>query len=558
MATGKFAVHPLTGERIAIWAANFVLMDYGTGAVMAVPAHDQRDWEFAHKYSLPVKAVILDAAGNPPDLHQQALCEKGTLFNSGEFDGLNHQDGCNAITDKLIAMGLCQRKVNYRLRDWGISRQRYWGAPVPMVTLEDGSVIPVPDDQLPVILPEDVVMDGINSPIKTDTQWAKIQINGQHGQRETDTFDTFMESSWYHARYTCPHYKQGMLDPAAANYWLPVDQYVGGIEHAIMHLMYFRFFHKLLRDAGLVNSDEPAKRLLCQGMVLADAFYYTAASGEKVWVSPVDSIVERDAKGRVIRAQDAEGHSLVYAGISKMSKSKNNGIDPQDAVEQYGADTLRLFMMFAAPPEMTLEWQESGVEGASRFLKRLWKIIREHSAKGAVQALDIRNLTEEQKSLRCDLHKTIAKVTDDIGRRQTFNTAIAAIMELMNKLGRSTQNRAPDRALLQEALLAVVRMLYPFTPHICFKLWYCLGGAGDIDSAPWPVACQQAMNETTKLIVIQVNGKVRGRITVPADASQQQVVECAVQQHLVAKYLEGMAVRNVIYIQDKLLNLVVG
>jgi leucyl-tRNA synthetase len=558
MDTGLFAVHPLTGEKIAIWVANFVLMEYGTGAVMAVPGHDARDWEFANKYALPIKAVILNADGSEPDVQAAAMTEKGVLFNSGEFNGLDHEHGFNAIADKLVSLGVGERKVNYRLRDWGVSRQRYWGAPIPMITLEDGTVIPTPEDQLPVVLPEDVVMDGITSPIKADPEWAKTTVNGMPGLRETDTFDTFMESSWYYARYTCPDYDKGMLDPAAANYWLPVDQYVGGIEHAIMHLMYFRFFHKLMRDAGLVTSDEPAKRLLCQGMVLADAFYYLGNSGERIWVSPVDATLERDEKGRIVKATDPQGRELVYAGMSKMSKSKNNGIDPQVMVEKYGADTVRLFMMFASPAEMTLEWQESGVEGANRFLKRVWKLAFEHSQKGATTALDVASLSAEQKDLRRDLHKTIAKVTDDIGRRQTFNTAIAAIMELMNKMGRAPQDSEQDRALIQEALLAVVRMLYPFTPHVCFALWQTLGGEGDIDIAPWPVADEKAMVEDSKLVVVQVNGKVRAKITVAADATEEQVRELAAQEHLVAKYLDGVTVRKVIYVPGKLLNLVVG
>ncbi|TKI05476.1 leucine--tRNA ligase [Martelella alba] len=556
--TGLFAIHPLNGERVPVWVANFVLMDYGTGAVMAVPGHDQRDWEFAAKYGLPIKPVILAADGSQPDLSAQAMTEKGVLFNSGEFDGLAFGDAFNAIADKLVAAGVGERKINYRLRDWGVSRQRYWGAPIPMVTLEDGTVIPTPDDQLPVLLPEDVAMDGIVSPIKADANWAKTRVDGRPALRETDTFDTFMESSWYYARYTCPHFDSGMLDPAAANYWLPVDQYIGGIEHAIMHLMYFRFYHKLLRDAGLVNSDEPAKRLLCQGMVLADAFYYTGDNGERIWVSPVDVDVERDEKGRIVKATDSAGHSLVYAGMSKMSKSKNNGIDPQVMVEKYGADTVRLFMMFASPAEMTLEWQESGVEGANRFLKRVWKLVFDHTSQGPAGPLDLNGLTDAQKDLRRDLHKTIAKVTDDIGRRQTFNTAIAAIMELMNKLQRLGQDNPQDRALLQEALLAVVRMLYPFTPHTCFVLWQALGGDGDIDNAPWPVADEAAMVEDAKLVVIQVNGKLRGKITVPADADEALVRERAAREHLVAKYLEGVTVRKVIYVPGKLLNLVVG
>lgn len=558
MATGLFALHPLTGEKIPVWAANFVLMDYGTGAVMSVPAHDQRDYEFATKYNLPLKAVILNHEGQAPDLSESAFTDKGVIFNSGAFDGLDFNDAFNAITDRLVQSGFGERKVNYRLRDWGVSRQRYWGAPIPMVTLQDGTVIPTPEDQLPVLLPEDVQMDGITSPIKADPNWAKTTIDGQPALRETDTFDTFMESSWYYARYTCPQYHDAMLDPAKANYWLPVDQYVGGIEHAIMHLMYFRFFHKLMRDAGLVNSDEPAKRLLCQGMVLADAFYYTGDNGERNWISPVDVSIKRDEKGYIVHAVDNQGREVVYAGMSKMSKSKNNGIDPQLMVERYGADTVRLFMMFASPVDMTLEWQESGVEGANRFLRRVWKLAYDHVQKGATSTLDIASLNKEQKVLRRELHKTIAKVDDDIGRRQTFNTAIAAIMELMNKLTRASQDNEQDRALLQEALLAVVRLLYPFTPHASFQMWKALGGQGDIDTAPWPVADDNAMVEDTKLVVVQINGKVRGKITVAADATEQQVRELASQEPIVAKYLDGVTIHKVIYVPGKLLNLVVG
>ncbi|EOE1422275.1 leucine--tRNA ligase [Providencia stuartii] len=558
MPTGLYVVHPLTQEKLPIWVANFVLMEYGTGAVMAVPAHDQRDWEFAHKYNLPLKVVIADAEGNEPDISQEAMTEKFALINSGEFSGLDNTAGFNAIADKLVAIGVGQRKVNYRLRDWGVSRQRYWGAPIPMATLEDGTVVPVPEDQLPVILPEDVEMDGITSSIKADPEWAKTTINGQPALRETDTFDTFMESSWYYARYTCPQFDEGMLDPAAANYWLPVDQYIGGIEHAIMHLMYFRFFHKLMRDAGLVNSDEPAKRLLCQGMVLADAFYYTGSDGQRVWVSPSDVTVERDDKNRIIKAVDTEGHELVYTGMSKMSKSKNNGIDPQLMVEKYGADTVRLFMMFAAPPELTLEWQESSVEGANRFVRRVWRIVHEHSQKGATQPLDVSTLTTEQKDLRRDLHKTIAKVTDDFDRRYAFNTAIAAIMEFMNKLVRAPQETEQDRALMQESLEAITLMLSPIIPHACFEMWKALGHTDDVDFASWPVADEKAMVDDTKLVVIQVNGKVRGRITVPADAVQDFVLNMATKEYSVSKYLEGVTIRKVIYVPGKLLNLVVG
>ncbi|WP_392565740.1 leucine--tRNA ligase [Utexia brackfieldae] len=558
IATGYYAIHPLTQEKIPVWIANFVLMDYGTGAVMAVPAHDQRDFEFAAKYDLAIKPVILTSAGLAPDISEQAHTEYGNLFNSNEFDGLAFTSAFNAIADKLVSLDRAQRKVNYRLRDWGVSRQRYWGAPIPMLTLEDGTVIPAPADQLPVILPENVEMDGITSPIKSDPNWAKTAVNGQPALRETDTFDTFMESSWYYARYTCPHYDQGMLNPDAANYWLPVDQYVGGIEHAIMHLLYFRFYHKLLRDEGLVDSDEPAKRLLCQGMVLADAFYYTSETGGRVWVSPTEVTVERDDKGRVTKALNKEGRELVYAGMSKMSKSKNNGIDPQEMVEKYGADTVRLFMMFASPAEMTLEWQESGVEGANRFIRRVWRLVYEHSQQGQVEPLDIAQLNNEQKVLRRELHKTIAKVTDDIGRRQTFNTAIAAIMEFMNRLQKAPQETQQDRALMDEALQSIVCLLYPMIPHACFTMWKALGNQTDIDSTCWPTADEKAMVEDEKLIIVQINGKVRAKLTVSADADQDSVVTLAKNEAMIQKYLDGVSIRKIIYVAGKLLNIVVG
>ena len=558
MPTGYYAIHPLTGDKVPVWIANFVLIEYGTGAVMAVPGHDERDYEFASKYNLPIKPVILNQDGNAPDLSEQAYTEHGKLFNSGEFDGLDFEQAFNAIADKLTALGIGTRKVNYRLRDWGVSRQRYWGAPIPMVTLEDGTTIPTPEDQLPVILPEDVEMNGITSPIKADPNWAKTTVNGQPALRETDTFDTFMESSWYYARYTCPHYDKGMLDENAANYWLPVDQYVGGIEHAIMHLLYFRFFHKLMRDFGLVTSDEPAKRLLCQGMVLADAFYYTSPTNERIWVSPTEVTIERDEKGRISKAVDSKGNELVHAGMTKMSKSKNNGIDPQEMVEKYGADTVRLFMMFASPADMTLEWQESGVEGANRFIKRVWRLVYEHAQKGQAAELDVSALDNDQKSLRRELHKTIAKVTDDIGRRQTFNTAIAAVMELMNRLQKAPQESEQDRALMDEALNAIVRLLYPMMPHACFVMWQALGHSESIDDSLWPVADESAMVEDEKLIVVQINGKVRGKFTVPANADQESVIAQAKQEPNIQKYLVDVAIRKVIYVPGKLLNLVVG
>ena len=557
MATGLFAIHPLTGEKLPIWVANFVLMHYGTGAVMAVPAHDQRDFEFAQKYNLPIKQVIAPLADEEIDLTKQAFVEHGKLVNSAEFDGLDFDGAFNGIADKLEKLGMGKRQVNYRLRDWGVSRQRYWGAPIPMLTLPNGETVPAPIEDLPIILPEDVVMDGVKSPIKADPNWAKTTFNGEPALKETDTFDTFMESSWYYARYTSPSYAEGMLDKEEANYWLPVDQYIGGIEHATMHLLYFRFFHKLLRDAGFVTSDEPAQKLLCQGMVLADAFYYTSPTNERIWVSPTQVTLERDEKGRIIKATDPEGRELVHTGMTKMSKSKNNGIDPQEMVEKYGADTVRLFMMFASPAEMTLEWQESGVEGAKRFLGRVWNLVYEYSQNPAKTALDVTALSADQKALRRDVHKTIAKVSDDIGRRQTFNTAIAAVMELMNKLTRAPLESEQDRAVMAEALSAVVRMLYPITPHICFELWKALGNESNIDHAEWVKADEAAMVEDEKLIVVQVNGKVRGKVTVAADADEETVKVVAFADENVKKFTDNTQIVKVIYVPGKLLNVVV-
>ena len=557
MATGLFAIHPLTGEKLPIWVANFVLMHYGTGAVMAVPAHDQRDFEFAQKYNLPIKQVIAPLADEEIDLTKQAFVEHGKLVNSAEFDGLDFDAAFNGIADKLEKLGVGKRQVNYRLRDWSVSRQRYWGAPIPMLTLANGETVPAPIEDLPIILPEDVVMDGVKSPIKADPNWAKTTFNGEPALKETDTFDTFMESSWYYARYTSPSYAEGMLDKDEANYWLPVDQYIGGIEHATMHLLYFRFFHKLLRDAGFVNSDEPAQKLLCQGMVLADAFYYTSPTNERIWVSPTQVTLERDEKGRIIKATDPEGRELVHTGMTKMSKSKNNGIDPQEMVEKYGADTVRLFMMFASPAEMTLEWQESGVEGAKRFLGRVWNLVYEYSQNPAKTALDVTTLSADQKALRRDVHKTIAKVSDDIGRRQTFNTAIAAVMELMNKLTRAPLESEQDRAVMAEALSAVVRMLYPITPHICFELWKALGNESNIDHAEWVKADKAAMVEDEKLIVVQVNGKVRGKVTVAADADEETVKTVAFADENVKKFTDNTQIVKVIYVPGKLLNVVV-
>ena len=553
--TGLKAIHPITGELVPVWAANFVLMDYGSGAVMSVPGHDQRDFEFATKYGLTIKQVI--AGTEDDDIAKAAITEKSTLINSGEFDGLSFDEAFKAIAAKLESLGKGKVTVNYRLRDWGVSRQRYWGTPIPMINLANGESVPVPADQLPVELPEDVIMNGVTSPIKDDPAWAKTQYNGEEAFRETDTFDTFMESSWYYARYTSPNSDEAMLDPEKANYWLPVDQYIGGIEHAILHLLYARFFHKLLRDVGLVDSDEPFKSLLCQGMVLADTYYREADNGAQDWISPTDVDVERDEKGKVTAAvSKIDGQPVISAGMSKMSKSKNNGIDPQSVIDQYGADTVRLFIMFTSPPEQTLEWSDSGVEGAHRFLRRVWKLVADFDNQQGDIAEDFSSLNSGQKALRREVHKTITKVSDDIGRRNTFNTAIAAIMELMNHLAKASMESAEDKAVMKEALQAVVLMLTPITPHMCHQLWQTIGNGNAVEDTLWPSVDKSALVEDEKLIIVQVNGKLRSKITVAADASQEQVEAIGLAEDNVAKFIDGKTVRKVIYVPGKLLNIV--
>ena len=555
--TGFKAIHPLTQEEIPVWVANFVLMDYGTGALMAVPAHDERDHEFARKYRLPIKQVIAAADGRELDVQEQAFTEKGTLVSSGRYSGLTSDEAFDAIAAHLAENGIGRRTVNYRLRDWGVSRQRYWGAPIPMMTLDDGTEMPVPDDQLPVRLPEDVEMNGVQSPLKADPEWAKTEYNGQPATLETDTFDTFMESSWYYARFCSPNYDKGMLDPAAANYWLPVDQYIGGIEHAILHLLYARFFHKLLRDVGLVTSSEPFDRLLCQGMVLAETYYRTDESGKTTWIAPADVTVERDSKGHVVRATHREdGQPVEIGGVTKMSKSKNNGIDPQAIIDQYGADTVRLFIMFAAPPEQSLEWSDSGVEGANRFLKRLWRLVREHTTGGPVQAIDVEKLNDARRDLRRKTHETIAKVSDDISRRLTFNTAIAAVMELLNEISRLDPVDEQDRAVVQEALDSAVLMLSPIAPHICHRLWQAMGHDQAVVDAPWPVADESALVRSQIQVVLQVNGKVRGKADVPADISREDLEKLALEHENVTRFTEDKTVRKVIVVPGKLVNVV--
>lgn len=513
MDTGLKAIHPLTGAEVPVWVANFVLMSYGTGAVMAVPAHDQRDWEFAQAYELPITAVISADGTAAPDLSEAAFVEEGVLINSERFSGLTSAQAFDAIADELAEKGLGERKVNYRLRDWGVSRQRYWGAPIPMLTLENGDLVPVPEEDLPVVLPTDVKMDGVHSPIKSDPEWAKTTYKGQPALRETDTFDTFMESSWYYARFCSHPNDDAMLDPTKANYWLPVDQYIGGIEHAILHLLYARFFHKLLRDVGLVDTDEPFKRLLTQGMVLKDG--------------------------------------------SKMSKSVGNTVDPQHLIDEYGADTVRLFTMFAAPPEQSLEWNDEGVEGASRFLNRLWRLVHDNKHYADI-ALEVEALSERGKTLRQKTHDTIAKVSDDYGRRQTFNTAIAAVMELCNHISRFKPLNDEDNAAVHEALRATLLLLAPVAPHITHHLWTVQGNTSLIEDELWPEVDESARVKTSIELVVQVNGRVRARIEAPADADKETLEQMAQANENVQRFTEGKTVRKVIVVPGKLVNIVVS
>ncbi|MBB6522935.1 leucine--tRNA ligase [Pseudoteredinibacter isoporae] len=566
--TGLKAIHPISGEEVSIWVANYVLMDYGSGAVMAVPGHDERDFAFANSYQLPIKQVIASTLADDPAFDssnwQEWYARKNDTrtVNSGEhfgeLDGLDFQAAFDAAADKLVELGKGTLKTNFRLRDWGVSRQRYWGAPIPMFNLPEGGEIPVPLEKLPVLLPEDVQMDGVQSPIKADPEWRKAEHDGQAVEHETDTFDTFMESSWYYARYTCANLEDAMLDPAKADYWLPVDQYVGGIEHAILHLLYARFFHKLMRDEGLVNSDEPFKRLLCQGMVLADSFYQQNEDGSKIWFNPADVQLEKDEKGKVISAKSDSGESLIAGGMTKMSKSKNNGIDPQTAVDQYGADTVRLFTMFAAPPEQTLEWSDAGVEGASRFLRRLWKTVYSHLQAGEAGKIPGSGLNEQQEALRHKVHSTIKKVSDDYGRRQTFNTAIAAVMEMMNEVTRQADRSTPEHlAVEREALEAAVLLLAPVTPHISQHLWAAMGNGDDVIDASWPQADESALVQSNIMLVVQVNGKVRSKITVAADAEESSIIETAKADSNVAKFLADKEIKMCKVIPNKLVTFAV-
>ncbi|AFJ01771.1 Leucyl-tRNA synthetase [Methylophaga frappieri] len=513
--TGLRAIHPVTGETVPVWTANFVLMGYGTGAVMSVPAHDQRDFEFAQAYELPVKQVIEPISGEAVDLNTAAYTDKGRLINSGQFDGLDFQAAFDAIANALAISAEAERKVNYRLRDWGVSRQRYWGTPIPIIYCDSCGAVPVPEADLPVVLPEDVVVDGSGSPIKSMPEFYNCTCPTCQApaKRETDTFDTFFESSWYYARFACPDNPDAMLDKRA-DHWLPVDQYIGGIEHAVLHLLYARFFHKLLRDEGLIDSDEPFTNLLTQGMVLKDG--------------------------------------------AKMSKSKGNTVDPQALIDEYGADTARLFMMFAAPPEMSLEWSDNAVEGANRFLKRLWRAVHEHRETIEGELPKVAPESAAATALRRQTHQTLAKVTDDLGRRHTFNTAIAAVMELMNALTKFNEQDAAALSVRQEALELVVLMLSPITPHICHHLWQVLGHQSAVVDAVWPEVDASALKQDTIELIVQVNGKLRSRIEVAADADKASVEAAAMADETTRRFTDGQTVRKVIVVPGRLVNIVVA
>ena len=566
LPTGRFVVNPLNGERLEVWVANYVLWGYGDGAVMAVPAHDERDFEFANKFGLPVKQVIELDEPQPYDAknwHEWYGAKEGTrLINSGEFDGLDFQAAFNAIGAKLQSLGAGEPKTQYRLRDWGISRQRYWGCPIPIIHCDSCGDVPVPAEQLPVVLPEDVIPDGSGSPLAKMPEFYETQCPkcGGHAKRETDTMDTFMESSWYQFRYMSPQDDSQMVEPAAAAYWQAADQYIGGIEHAILHLLYARFFTKLMHGEGIVPVREPFRRLLTQGMVLAQTFYRTREDGGKDWFNPADVDLSFDDKGRPAAAVlRADGQPVAIGGMEKMSKSKNNGVDPQAIIDTYGADTARLFMMFAAPPEQSLEWNDAAVEGAHRFLRRLWRTVYEFQKDGAAAAFsgNHNELSGSLKDLRFKLHNTIAKVSDDYGRRQQFNTAVAAVMELLNQFDKTDFSGEHGRAVAQETLEAVLLLLWPIVPHISENLWAALRQDSPLWQQRWPQSDPAALVQTEIEMMVQVNGKLRDKITVAADAPKDAVEAAALATAGAQKFMEGKAPKKIIVVPKRLVNIVV-
>ena len=567
MPTGRFVINPLNGEKLEVWVANYVLWGYGDGAVMAVPAHDERDFAFARAYGLPIKQVIA-VGSNAFDAHNwqdwYADKENGKLINSGEFNGLDFQAAFDAIGAKLQATGAGEPKTQYRLRDWGISRQRYWGCPIPIIHCERCGDVPVPEQDLPVVLPENVVPDGAGSPLAKMPEFYETQCPscGGAARRETDTMDTFMESSWYQFRYMSPRFEGGMVSPEAAAYWQQVDQYIGGIEHAILHLLYARFFTKLMNDEGIVPVREPFKQLLTQGMVLAATYYRESADGKKTWFNPADVTVQTDEKGRPVSAVlDADGQPVIIGGVEKMSKSKNNGVDPQAIIDAYGADTARLFMMFASPPEQSLEWSDSGVSGAHRFLNRLWRTVYDFVQQGGAAVSKFASsqdtLSGSLKDLRFKLHSTIAKVTDDYDRRQQFNTAIAAVMELLNQYDKTDCESAEGKAVAREVLEATIILLSPIVPHICETLWAELNAGSALWQQAWLQPDPAALVQTEMELMVQVNGKLRDKILVAADAAEDDIKAAAFASAGAIKFMEGKTPKKVIVVPKRLVNIVV-
>ncbi|CAM4209945.1 leucine--tRNA ligase [Acinetobacter pragensis] len=563
MATGLSVKHPITGEAVPVWIANYVLMSYGSGAVMGVPAHDDRDFEFANKFGLQITQVIDNAKEGDGEYDAKNWqdwygAKEGKLINSGEFDGLTISEAYDAMLAKLQPQELANPKVQFRLRDWGVSRQRYWGCPIPMINCEKCGQVPVPEDQLPVVLPTDVVPDGSGNPLNKMPEFYQTACPtcGGDARRETDTLDTFVESSWYYARYASPEFTGGLVDPAAGQTWLPVNQYIGGVEHAILHLLYARFFHKLMRDEGVVQGNEPFTNLLTQGMVLADTFYREAESGKKTWFNPADIALEKDEKGRVLSAKyTADGQEVVVGGQEKMSKSKNNGIDPQSIIDQYGADTARVFMMFAAPPDQSLEWSDAGVEGSNRFLKRVWRLTAGFLEKGnSASNIDKAALSTAAQDLRRKTHETIQKVGDDIERRHAFNTAIAALMELLNANNKFEAKDDNDVAVARESITTLLTLLAPFAPHLSQTLLAEFGI--DLTAVLFPTVDQSALTRNTQTIVVQVNGKLRGKLEVSVDASKDDILAQAKALPEVQQFLTGPTKKEIV-VPNKLVNLVV-
>ena len=563
MATGLFVQHPVTNEQVPVWIANYVLMSYGSGAVMGVPAHDERDFEFANKFGLPITQVIdnakeADGEYDAQNWHDWYGVKEGTLINSGAFNGLTIQQAYDALLAKLQPQELANPKVQFRLRDWGVSRQRYWGCPIPMINCDKCGQVTVPEEQLPVVLPTDVVPDGSGNPLNKMPEFyeTKCPSCGGDARRETDTLDTFVESSWYYARYASPDFTGGLVKPEAAQTWLPVNQYIGGVEHAILHLLYARFFHKLMRDEGVVQGNEPFTNLLTQGMVLADTFYREADSGKKTWFNPADIELEKDEKGRIISAKyQGDGQEVVVGGQEKMSKSKNNGIDPQAIIDQYGADTARVFMMFAAPPDQSLEWSDAGVEGSNRFLKRVWRLTTGFLEKGnSAAVIDTTNLSTDAQDLRRKTHETIQKVGDDIERRHAFNTAIAALMELLNASNKFEAKDDNDVAVAREAIITLLTLLAPFAPHLSQTLLAEFGI--DLTTVLFPTVDESALTRNTQTIVVQVNGKLRGKLDVSVDASKDELLALAKALPEVQQFLTGPTKKEIV-VPNKLVNLVV-